>query len=283
MAQQTITLGTPDAGDGESLRSGGVKINANFTDLYGFKSAVDSSSGIIARTGSGTFSARTISAFSSKIIVSNGNGVSGNPTIGLGSVASSDLTDAAYLAPAIPAGRWMVPEGITASSAGTAPGSGSIRMFAARIRKSIIITDIGARIITISGGGNVQLAIYAADATTLMPTGAALYSTGSLSTGSLATVSVGSLSIAVTPGVYWFASNCDNGTAALCTVNSAHNHQLMLYGSTSLATVMGSGAGVAGLAKTQTFGTWPTLTGSFSGDSLSEVVSQTVPLIAFKS
>lgn len=34
MAQQIIDLGTPDQGDGESLYSGGGKINANFTELY---------------------------------------------------------------------------------------------------------------------------------------------------------------------------------------------------------------------------------------------------------
>ena len=39
--------------------------------------------GIVARTGSGTVSARTISASGNGISVSNGNGVSGNPTVSL--------------------------------------------------------------------------------------------------------------------------------------------------------------------------------------------------------
>ena len=39
MAQQNINLGTGNnTGDGEGLRDGGVKIQSNFTELYGFKS-----------------------------------------------------------------------------------------------------------------------------------------------------------------------------------------------------------------------------------------------------
>jgi len=34
MAQQSLNLGTPDSGDGDTLRSGGEKINANFDELY---------------------------------------------------------------------------------------------------------------------------------------------------------------------------------------------------------------------------------------------------------
>ena len=37
MAKQTINLGTAGQGDGENLRSGGVKINENFTELYADK------------------------------------------------------------------------------------------------------------------------------------------------------------------------------------------------------------------------------------------------------
>jgi hypothetical protein len=48
-----------------------------------------STTGLIARTGSGTASTRTISAGSSKISISNGDGVSGNPSI---DVAEANLT-----------------------------------------------------------------------------------------------------------------------------------------------------------------------------------------------
>ena len=55
-----------------------------------------SSSGIIARTGAGTASARTITGTSNRITVTNGDGVSGNPTLDVGStVYTSGGTDVA--------------------------------------------------------------------------------------------------------------------------------------------------------------------------------------------
>lgn len=98
MAQQTVNVGTAaNAGDGEPLRDGGVKINANFDELYAFKTALDTTSGLLTRTGSGAFAARTLTAGSAKISITNGNGVSGNPTVDLGSVASTDLSDSGSL------------------------------------------------------------------------------------------------------------------------------------------------------------------------------------------
>lgn len=42
MAQQTINIGTsPNDHTGDTLRDGGSKINANFTELYGLISATD--------------------------------------------------------------------------------------------------------------------------------------------------------------------------------------------------------------------------------------------------
>lgn len=46
------------------------------------------STGLVARTGVATYSERTIAAADAKITVSNGDGVAGNPTIGLGAHAS---------------------------------------------------------------------------------------------------------------------------------------------------------------------------------------------------
>ncbi|MCW3837797.1 hypothetical protein ACFQ1E_17265 [Sphingomonas canadensis] len=59
--------------------------------------AAIAANGLIARTGSGTAAARSIAAGSAKISVSNGDGASGNPTIDLGSVASTDMSDSAVL------------------------------------------------------------------------------------------------------------------------------------------------------------------------------------------
>lgn len=78
----------------------------NLTTDLAAKQAADSTltalaayntNGLLTQTAADTFSGRTISAGSAKISVSNGNGVSGNPSIDLGTVASTDLSDSASL------------------------------------------------------------------------------------------------------------------------------------------------------------------------------------------
>lgn len=60
--------------------------------------AAYNTNGLLTQTAADTFTGRTITAGSAKIGVTNGNGVAGNPTIDLGSVASTDLSDAANIA-----------------------------------------------------------------------------------------------------------------------------------------------------------------------------------------
>ncbi len=87
-------LGNPDV-DGKALVStaAGVRSwaakqaeNALLTAL-----AALSSTGLVARTGSGTVATRTLTAGSGKIAVTNGNGVSGNPTVDLGTLTGGDI------------------------------------------------------------------------------------------------------------------------------------------------------------------------------------------------
>lgn len=56
---------------------------------------VAASTGIVVNDAAASAVVRAIAAVDGKITVSNGNGVSGNPTIGFGSVALADLTDGA--------------------------------------------------------------------------------------------------------------------------------------------------------------------------------------------
>lgn len=75
-----------NAADASALRTlGGLVIG---TDVQAFDSdlsalSANSSNGIWARTGSGTGAARTITAPAAGITISNGDGVSGNPTLAL--------------------------------------------------------------------------------------------------------------------------------------------------------------------------------------------------------
>lgn len=60
--------------------------------------AAYNTNGLLTQTAADTFAGRTLTAGSAKISVANGSGVAGNPTVDLGSVASTDLSDSAGLA-----------------------------------------------------------------------------------------------------------------------------------------------------------------------------------------
>ena len=59
--------------------------------------AAFNTNGLLTQTATDTFAGRTLTAGSAKLTVTNGDGVSGNPTVDFGSVASTDLSDSASL------------------------------------------------------------------------------------------------------------------------------------------------------------------------------------------
>lgn len=132
------------------------------------------------------------------------------------------------------------------SSAGTT--ATSTRLSPLMVRDRVTITDLGARVNTVSAGGLFRLGIYAASPTTLKATGLPLGSVGGLSTTSLAVVSG-----AVTPFVlepdqlYWGAAQIDNATAALQSVRVDQAPVSAILGTpvlsdTSVAATSGLGA-----------------------------------------
>lgn len=60
--------------------------------------AAYNTNGLLTQTAADTFTGRTITAGSAKVAITNGSGVAGNPTVDLGSVAATDLSDTALLA-----------------------------------------------------------------------------------------------------------------------------------------------------------------------------------------
>lgn len=56
-----------------------------------------STNGLMVRTAAGSYTNRSIVAGSAKLTVTNGDGVSGNPSVDFGSVASTDLSDSASI------------------------------------------------------------------------------------------------------------------------------------------------------------------------------------------
>lgn len=120
------------------------------TELQGLSGLA--ATGIIARTGAGTYSSRTITGTAGNVTVSNGDGVSGNPTIDL-ATAGSAITDQLRRITTDAYGR------VTASSAPTA-GDITTALTFTPVNKAGD-TGVGAISftsgvnITVSGGGTI--------------------------------------------------------------------------------------------------------------------------------
>lgn len=193
-------------------------------------------------------------------------------------IASSDVLPISSQ-PGYVAENWYIPTTTTTYMGnGGAPGNGSIRLFAGYIHRTVTLNSLGARVV-VTAAGNVQAAIYANDPATTRPTGSALASTASLSTASTANVNA-TVSVQLTAGLYWFATNCDNATATFISLPANTTFQSGIIGSATASDVIGSaGGGICGLSVAQAFGTWPSLTAaSFSVISN----SNTVPIVQFK-
>jgi hypothetical protein len=180
--------------------------------------------------------------------------------------------------PGYVSGRWYLPSNIYSLSTGSAPGAGSIRLYPAYIKERITLNALGIRITTLSAGGNVQAAIYAVNTSTGLPTGTALASTSSISTAATGNLN-SAVNLQLEPGIYWFATNCDNGVAIFTgTLNSSPLASTIIGSTTEAATLQSSG-GLQGFSVSQTFGTWPDLTSA----SLVNIASATsIPIVQFK-
>ncbi len=145
------------------------------------------------------------------------------------------------------------------------------------------VSDLATRINTGTGGANIQLAIYAAHATTHKPTGNVIGATASIvvAAGGAFSAAIAGGSKVLTKGtLYYVGINTDNGAvranfvAGTPLIGSGTN----LVGSATLASVLNVAGSVNGAYTTsQTFGTWPDVTGA------SFVESSVGPSLALKA
>lgn len=155
-AWQTDSFGAPlaiaDGGTGATTASGartnlGVAIGTN---VQAYSAQLDAlaafaTNAIVVRTGSNTFAGRTLVAGSAKLVVTNGDGGAGNPSIEFGSVASTDLSDTAQI-------RRTTDADLPIADGGTGQST------AAAAFDALAPTTTDGDLIIRSGGANVRLA-----------------------------------------------------------------------------------------------------------------------------
>lgn len=177
-------------------------------------------------------------------------------------------------------GNWYPPAPGIRMVTGAASHSSQLRMSAFPVDQVITIDTLGARVQTLSATGNFQLAIYAADPATNRPTGAAIAATGNMSTDVAGRVEGAVVGGAVTlqPGLYFMASNMDNATATLGSVDVAQSQTAYYCGSDTFADVNPASNNMQTVFYgSQTFGTWPNITSfSYAGESSSSIFSTIV-------
>lgn len=151
-------------------------------------------------------------------------------------------------------------------SAGTVAGgssnlAGHIKLLPFSLPQPITINALGVKVITAQVGSNCQAAIYANNAATGRPTGAALVSTGNMSAAAAGTVSAAVTSTTLQPGTYWMAVNVDTTGVVFQTLSLASLIGDFIIGSATLANIASSNStALLNLDVTQAFGVWPDLT-----------------------
>jgi hypothetical protein len=155
-------------------------------------------------------------------------------------------------------GNWIQPA-IGAVAAGNANAINTIYLHPLIVNRSITVSELGARVTTASAGG-FQLAVYASSSG--LPTGTPLGSTLAISGASATTVNGLVTPFNLTAGtLYWAAFNCDVAIT-MQVLATASSYYGSLVGSPSLFDL--SSTSVAATFTrfvSQTYGTWPDLTG----------------------
>jgi len=149
--------------------------------------------------------------------------------------------------------------------AGSTPGANSIRMHPLVIKERVTISELGSRVTTAEVGKSFQLALYASDPSTKLPTGNALASTATMSAGAVGVMTGAVTPVTIEPGLYWTALCADVTTAIFQSFGSNSTNIAAFLGGASTQVASGASSSIAYLSTAGTFGTWPDLSAaSFS-------------------
>lgn len=165
--------------------------------------------------------------------------------------------------------NWYIPSGITFSGT-TTPNATSLYAFPFIATERITIGACGTRVTTAQASQNFQCAIYANNAATNRPTGAALSNTPDISTAATGaiTASLGAAVQIEAGRMYWLAY-MGNATTAQFYANAAQGSPAGYWiGSTTANGVVGNQVSLNGVTVGgQTYGTWPNLTSASFSES----------------
>lgn len=253
--------------DADLTTLAGLASIVNLTALAGLSGAADK---LAYFTGAGALSLADLSSFA-RTLLDDADALTMQNTL---------------LLPTLPyrSGKYYPIHPVIASGTGTASGaaSGLKRFCLMKLRRAVSIATLGVRVSTLQSGGKFQLALYAADTATLLPTGNPLFSSADLSTTLAQYVESGTVGQTLGPGIYWVALDTDTTGATavfmgLSASATAFMHDIGMELGNSIST-----SGTVAFSKTGTYATWPTMTGSYSGDSLANVSNGLAPFLGFK-
>jgi len=179
------------------------------------------------------------------------------------------------------AGNWYMPM-YSSSATGIALPIDSIRCLPFVLLQPVTITNLGLRVTT-GAAGNIKCAIYANNAATGRPTGAALASTANMSSASAAMVSaaIAETSVTLQPGIYWQCVWVDTNNAIVCrTQTAAVGMTPQLIGSATEATINNATtSSIFTIACAKTYGAWPNMT----SESFTEATGTANATLHFKA